>query len=135
MTLIRGLALAFVFLASAAFADTLTPVGTVSSPGNVLQVNVTLNDEGRPGYAVMRSGKPVISESRLGFLLTDAPRLERNFKAVLTGTRSIDETWEQPWGERRFVHNHFNELRVVFVEKTDLARQLIVVFRVYDDGL
>jgi alpha-glucosidase len=135
MTFIRCLVLAFVFLADFAFADTLTPVATISSPGHVLKVDVTLNEEGRPGYAVMRAGKPVISESRLGFLLTDAPKLERNFKARATATRSVDETWEQPWGERRFVHNHFNELRVTLVEKTPPERQLIVVFRVYDDGL
>ena len=47
----------------------------------------------------------------------------------------MDETWEQPWGERRYVRNHFNELRVHLTEKTALARSLDVVFRLYDDGL
>ena len=110
-------------------------VATVSSPGNVLTVSVSVNDEGRPGYAVTRSGRPVIVESRLGFLLTDAPKLERNFKSAGTQTRSVDENWEQPWGEWRYVRNHYNELRVQLVEKTALARSLTLVFRVYDDGL
>jgi len=124
-----------VFLATTAGAEPSATVATVSSPGNVLQVSVTLNDEGRPGYAVTRSGVPVIAESRLGFLLTDAPKLERNFKAGETTTRSVDERWEQPWGERRFVRNHYNELKVTLVEKPEPARRLTVVFRVYDDGL
>src|SRR5690349_15147275 len=133
---IRCFVLALALLASASLAYANTTVGTVSSPGGVLTVTVTLNDEGRPGYEVMRAGVPVITESRLGFLLTDAPKLERNFQAAgAPATRSVDETWEQPWGERRFVRNHFNELRVSLVEKTDLARRLDVVFRVYDDGL
>src|SRR5262245_61195764 len=121
--------------ASAAFAQAPTVVGSVDSPGHVLQVIVTLNGEGRPGYSVTRAGTPVIAESRLGFLLTDAPKLERNFKAAGTATRSVDERWEQPWGERRFVHNQYNELKVTLVESTELARKLEVVFRVYDDGL
>jgi alpha-glucosidase len=131
--LIRCLAL--MLIAGIAAADTSTPVGKVASPGGVLEVTATLNGEGRPGYTVSRKGKPVIEESRLGFLLTDGLRLERNFKAGDTSTRSIDETWEQPWGERRFVRNRCNELRVTFTERAGLARSFDVVFRVYDDGV
>jgi alpha-glucosidase len=123
-----------VSLVGAASAETVT-VATVSSPGNVLTATVTLNGEGRAGYTVSRSGVPVITESRLGFILGDAPKLERNFKAAGSATRSVDETWEQPWGERRYVRNRFNELRVSLIEKASLARRVDVVFRVYDDGL
>lgn len=110
-------------------------VASVESPGGTLAATVTLDRDGRPGYAIARHGRPVIAESRLGFLLTDAPKLERNFRLADTSTRSVDETWEQPWGERRFVHNRYNELRVRLMEKTSLARRLDVVFRVYDDGV
>ncbi|MGQ0834308.1 MAG: glycoside hydrolase family 97 protein [Gammaproteobacteria bacterium] len=133
--LIRCIGPALMLIASCAFAETATPVATVSSPGGTLKVTVTLNSEGRPGYSVTRSGAPVIAESRLGFLLTDAPKLERSFRAQSHVTRSVEETWEQPWGERRYVRNHFNELKVTLVETARLARRLIVVFRVYDDGL
>lgn len=132
--LIRCLALMIALIGGVAAADTLTPVGKVASPGGVLEVTATLNGEGRPGYTVARKGQPVIEESRLGFLLTDGPKLERNFKATGTSARSTDETWEQPWGERRFVRNHFNELRVTFTEQAGLARSFDVVFRVYDHG-
>jgi alpha-glucosidase len=110
-------------------------VATVASPGNILTVAVTINDEGRPGYAVSRSGKPVITESRLGFWLTDQPKLERNFRFTGKETRSADDTWEQPWGERRYVRNRFNELKVHLAESSSTARKLDVVFRVYDDGV
>lgn len=132
--LIRWIGFALVLFATAAGAANTT-IGTVASPGNVLQVIVTLDGDGRPGYAVNRAGAPVITESRLGFLLTDAPKLERNFKLGDSATRSADERWEQPWGERHFVRNHYNELSVTLVEKTEPARSLTVRFRVYDDGL
>jgi len=131
---IRCIGLALLLFATVAGAANTT-VGTVSSPGNVLQVTVTLNDEGRPGYAVSRRGVPVIDESRLGFWLTDAPKLERNFRLDGTTTGTFDERWEQPWGERHFVRNHYNELAVTLVEKVEPARKLTVRFRVYDDGL
>jgi alpha-glucosidase len=130
--LVRALASTLTLIAGVAWGET---VATVSSPGNVLTVAVSIDDDGRPAYAVSQSGVPVVAESRLGFLLTDAPKLERNFKASGSASRSVDETWEQPWGERRYVRNRFSELKVSLVEKTPLARRVDVVFRVYDDGL
>ena len=108
---------------------------SVSSPSGSLAVEVTVDNEGRPSYAVARQGKPLIEASRLGILLADVPKLERNFAIDSQSTRSSDETWEQPWGERRFVRNRFNELRVRLKEKTQAQRLLDVVFRVYDYGL
>ncbi|HYD38268.1 MAG TPA: glycoside hydrolase family 97 protein [Allosphingosinicella sp.] len=107
----------------------------VSSPEGVLAVTVDVNGEGRPEYSVSRLGRPVILPSRLGFILTDAPKLERNFEIAASERRSADETWEQPWGERRFVRNRYNELRVRLAEKAAPRRTLDVVFRVYDDGV
>src|SRR5512138_241657 len=110
-------------------------VATVSSPSGALVVSVTLDNEGRASYSVEREGKPLISPSRLGFLLADVPKLERNFVIDTQASRSSDETWEQPWGERKLVHNHFNELRVRLKERTGAHRMLDVVFRVYDYGM
>ncbi|MFM8711872.1 MAG: glycoside hydrolase family 97 N-terminal domain-containing protein, partial [Actinomycetota bacterium] len=63
-------------------------------------------------YRVDRKGQPVVGESRLGFILADAPKHERNFTFVDSRSRSVDDTWEQPWGERRFVRDRHNELRI-----------------------
>ena len=108
---------------------------TVSSPEGVLTVSVDVTPEGRPEYSVSRLGQPVIAPSRLGFLFTDAPKFERNFTVAEAGRRSADERWEQPWGERRFVRNRHNELRVRLTEKVAPGRSLDVVFRVFDDGV
>ncbi len=110
-------------------------VATQASPGAVLKVEVSIDNEGHALYTVERRGRPVIDASRLGFLLTDAQKLERNFALAAQATDSHDETWEQPWGERRYVRNHYNELRVTLQEKIAPRRKLDVVFRIYDDGL
>ena len=110
-------------------------IASVSSPSGTLKVEVTLSPEGRAGYKVSREGKPVISESRLGFLFTDAPEMLRNFAFAGQSTRSFDERWEQPWGEYRTIRNRYNELTVSFDEKNWDKRRMTVVFRVYDDGM
>ena len=123
-----------VLVLAAGFARAGT-VASVDSPDGVLRVSVTIDADGRPGYAVTRGGAPVIDESRLGFILSDSPKLERGFRLEGVERRSHDETWEQPWGERRFVRDRHNELRVRLVEKRAGGRQLHVVFRAFDDGV
>ena len=116
----------------AAFAET---VASVASPGDVVRVTVDIDGDGRPGYAVSRRGKPIINTSRLGFLFTDARKLERGFGYVSQAVRDEDGSWDQPWGEWKTIRNHFREMRVRFQEKTGRNRVMDVVFRVYDDGV
>lgn len=111
------------------------PVAEVASPSGTVVVRLALNGEGRASYEVTRQGTPLIAPSRLGFLLVDAPKLERNLRLTGQSTRSFDETWAQPWGEQRLIRNHYNELRATFTETNGLQRHFDVVFRVYDDGV
>jgi len=110
-------------------------VASVASPSGTLTVTVSLNGEGRVGYAVSRSNQPVIGESHLGFLFSDAPQMLRNFQLAGEQRRSFDDSWEQPWGEWRNVRNHFNELSLTFEEKSKLKRRMTIVFRLFDDGV
>jgi alpha-glucosidase len=110
-------------------------VAEYASPSGSIKVSVEINGEGSPGYKIIRNGKEIVGESRLGFILTDAPKIQRNMHFVAKSTRSSDSKWEQPWGEWKTVRNHFNELRVRLSEKGDKARMFDVVFRIYDDGV
>lgn len=129
------LALALLSTASGPAAQERPPSARVASPDGRIVVQVTTDGEGRPEYTVSRDGKPVIAPSRLGMMFADAPKLERNLAIVARRTRSHDGTWEQPWGERRLVRDHYNELTVTFAEQKAPGRRFDVVFRVHDDGL
>jgi len=128
----RATLLALLLAAGPTRAET---VASLDSPGGVLTVSVTIDADGRPGYAVSRGGRPVIEDSRLGFILSDRPKLERGFRLDGVERRDHDETWEQPWGERRFVRDRHWELRVRLVEKRAGGRRLDVAFRAFDDGV
>ena len=110
-------------------------VAQASSPDGRIVVQLELNGEGRLAYRVLRDGKPVIADSRLGFIFRNGRQLLRNLQIEKQAARSSDQTWEQPWGERRHVRDHYNELRATFVEKDHDKRRFDMVFRVFDDGV
>jgi len=125
-------ALLLMLFASTANAETRP---SVASPDGRLSASIALTGEGRIVYLVARGGKPIIAPSQMGFLLTDAPQLLRNFSIVDVARSTHDERWEQPWGEWKTVRNHYNEMRVRVRETSPLQRQLDIVFRVFDDGI
>jgi alpha-glucosidase len=109
-------------------------VATAHSPGKVLSVELLI-DEGRASYRVKRFGETLIAPSRLGFLLRNTEKLERNLELAAQSTSQHDATWEQPWGESRFVRDQHTALRVSLRENTKLRRHFDVEFRVFDDGI
>jgi alpha-glucosidase len=125
--------LMFAVLPSLTSAQQIT--ATVTSPDASLRVELGVDGEQRPFYSVTRKGEPLIAPSRLGFLFTNALRFERNIRIGQPAMRSSDTTWELPWGERRYVRDHFNELRAQLIETSGPKRRIDIVFRVFDDGL
>ncbi len=108
----------------------------VRSPDGRITVEMEVDGDGVPFYRVMRDGKELIAESDLGFLFTDAEPMRRNFAVVGEASTEVDTTWEQPWGERRFVRDRHNELLVTFQETRETSkRRLSVRMRVFDDGI
>ena len=126
------------FLASrpATALDVTQPVAAhVESPNHVLSVDVTTDPDGKLSYEVKRLGNEIIAPSRLGFILTNAYKLDRHFAISAADVTSHDDTWEQPWGERRYVRNNYTEMRVTAVQSNLDNRKLIIVFRLFDDGV
>jgi alpha-glucosidase len=119
----------------AATAWAQTVVASAASPDQALHVEVQIDGFGKLAYAVKRRGREVIGLSRLGFNLANAPKLDGGFSLKASRTQEHDDTWEQPWGERRYVRNHYRELRVEVEQKTKAGRALAIVFRIYDDGI
>ncbi|GAB3056776.1 glycoside hydrolase family 97 protein [Stenotrophomonas tumulicola] len=120
-------------MASPALLAAPLRTASVASPGNILSVTLEV-DGGTARYRVQRLGDTVVEDSKLGFELRDG-RLDRDFEIIETTRRSVDESWEQPWGERRLTRDHYNELTVALRQATAGQRRLDVVFRVYDDGV
>ena len=127
--------LLFAAASSLALATPLA-AAEVSSPDGRITVEVNVDGDGVPFYRVERDGKELIAESDMGFLFTDQEPMRRNFVITGESTSTADSTWEQPWGERRFVRDSHNELFVTLQETRETAnRTLSVRMRVFDDGI
>ncbi len=118
--------------ANPALADV---VAQAQSPGKTVAVAVSIDNDGRPSYAVTYKGKALLASSALGFLFTDAPKLDRSFKLVDAATSASDSTWTQPFGEWTTIRDNHTELRVRLREAKNLAREMTVTFRLFDDGV
>ena len=134
MTVLTRLALWLAALTIALPAAAQTSVRAASPDGSVV-VELAFDGDGRPGYTVSRKGKPILARSRLGFLFTDAPKIDRSIAITGQETRDFDQTWQQPWGEWSSVRNHYRELQVHLKESKGLGRVFTVTFRIYDDGV
>ncbi len=128
------LILSVLFLNSCAKLGCNTNINITSPSGNTM-VEFILSNSGEPAYTVKYFNKVIIDTSFLGFKLKDAPPIKGGFKILSSETDSLDETWEQPWGEQRLVQNHYHELTVHLQEKNANQRQMNIVFRVFDDGI
>ena len=112
-----------------------TATATASSPDGSIAVKVETDNDGRTLYSVTRKGKVLIAPSRLGFLLTESEAMVRGFAVAGSETAKGDETWQQPWGERTNVRNHYNELFVRMEQPSGLKRRMNVRFRLFDNGI
>ena len=129
---------------------------TIKSPDGNLEMTFTLSEDGTPLYALKHGGKDVVLDSRLGYMLRgdlygntpenymqesyDPVDFCSGFAVVNTATTSFDQTWEPVWGEESQIRNHYNELAVTLEKKNFKGKkgadvQMVVRFRLYDDGL
>jgi glucan 1,4-alpha-glucosidase len=107
----------------------------IYSPDSNIEVNFLFTNAGQPGYLVKYKNEIVIDESFFGFSFRDLAPLKEGLLLENISTSTFDETWEMPWGEKRLVRNHYNEMVIALAEKEGLQRKLNIYFKVYDDGL
>lgn len=130
-----------IFLAMLAL-PTMLMAQTVKSPNGDVEVKFAL-DGGKPTYEMSYKQKAVVKPSRLGLELAKDKHASKGknetdlmdgFTIADTKTSSFDETWKPVWGETATIRNHYNELAVTLNQPSS-QRNIIIRFRVYDDGM
>ena len=107
----------------------------LKSPDGKFTMTFLLQGDGTPTYSLTYKGKIVVKQSRLGLeLKKDKKSLLNDFTTVNIKTSSFDETWTPVWGEVAQIRSHYNEMGVTLNQK-ESNRQLIIRFRLFDDGL
>lgn len=105
------------------------------SPQGRLKIELTLDDEGRPWYELLKDGVPLLRKSELGFVLRDALPLDSDFSVVRVEHMQGDEEWTPCWGENSTVYNRYNGLNILLEQNDAQHRRLWIDFRAFDDGV
>lgn len=115
---------------------------TVTSPNGNVALSFSLV-EGRPTYELKFKQREVVKPSHLGLELDKNKHASKKKKETDlmdgfvikdTKTSTFDETWKPVWGESSTIRNHYNELAVELNQPAS-KRNIIIRFRVYDDGM
>ena len=107
----------------------------IKSPSKNNELAFDLTKSGQPQYRFSSNGKSVIEPSLMGFEFEGLKKMTEGFKVVTTEEKSVNENWEQPWGEFKKVKDNHNELIVHLKEEKGEQRLVDIIFRVFDDGL
>jgi alpha-glucosidase len=114
----------------------------VTSPDGKLTVSFELKANPQPHlpgerayYRVSYAGNPVLVDSPLGLDFKGGSPLDHDFEIVGTDRQSRNDTWTNPFGARRDVSDHYNELRVMLRERQAPGRRLDLIFRAYNEGI
>ena len=105
----------------------------VSSPDGKLQITVNDNDQVIT-YQVKFDGKDVVLPSKLGLLFNHRKGFNQPLSISSVDKSAQDNTWIQPWGERKQVRDHHNELALSFKTAQQHTLPISVRFRIFDDG-
>lgn len=107
----------------------------LKSPNGNFKMIFALENDGTPTYKLFMKNKEIIKKSKLGLeLQKDKKSLLNDFKLVNEVRNTFDETWKTVWGEETEIRNHYNEL-VLTLKQNETERQVIIRFRLFNDGL
>lgn len=107
----------------------------VASPDGRIVLELGAGKDGTPIYNVRYRGESVVGQSRLGLRFASNTALDVHLRIAGTSRASQDTTWEQPWGERHYVRDHYNELLVRFESTDGRNRRVNVRVRIHNDGV
>ena len=120
-------ALSGLVLTNTAHAKTVN----VTSPDSHIDISLS-DDNGRPEYQIHFNGKPVISPSKLGLVFVQLGELGSEFTIKNVTRNSVDQTWQQPWGERENIRDHYNSIVATLSNgKLDFD----IEFKAFNDGI
>ncbi len=104
----------------------------VSSPDGTLQVRFSLDEQGRPHYAVDKNARPVILPSPLGLVRSDYSFAEQLTLADTSPVQKVQDRYIMPHGKRRECIYQAN--RRVFTLTNPAGQTMQLIFQVSNDG-
>ena len=105
----------------------------IASPSGELAM--TVSDDGGLNVRVEVAGQVVLTKSRLGLEFKDGISLGPNAVTVKAETSRHDGQWENRFGQRRLVPDHWRQLYLTLAERGEPKRTFGLIVRAYDNGV
>jgi glucan 1,4-alpha-glucosidase len=125
---------AFSFFLLLMLTGSMVIAQSITSPDGQLQLQFSIKDS-VPYYQLNYKGAAVIKPSKLGLSTVDVPSFLSGFAQKDQKTSSFNESWHPVMGEFKTIVNNYNELEVTLAQPRVDNRQLVLRFRVFNDGL
>ena len=116
-------------------AISLLQAQSIQSPNGKLRLQFSLSNTGEPQYQLDLGKKAVLKTSKLGIQCKDEASFDKGFAILKVDSTTFDQTWAPVWGESNRIRNHYRELRITLEQKTPASRQMVLCFRLFNDGL
>lgn len=124
---------ALVIAGITAITSTSATAQTVSLASPDKQIMIELSDDNQgPEYRVKFHGQAVINDSKLGLVFQSIGEFGQGFNIETIEQTSHDERWQQPWGEREWIRDHHNRLKV---KLSNAKYHFYLEFKAFDDGI
>jgi len=100
----------------------------IESPDGKVGIDFVMQADGAPAYKIEYLGKPVLTESRLGF----EPDFTNRFQLTKSFLDSHQGNWTTRFAERQTIPDNYRELNVDLEHKS--GRRVRITFRAYNEG-
>ncbi len=124
----------FVVISLSCFNCSVQEKSQISSPDGDIVMEFWL-EKGSPFYSASYKDKEIVSPSALGIVLENNDTISAKLNVIDTKCESVDETWEQVWGQQHVVRNNYNGEKFTLAKKEGSNRIIEIEFRVFNDGI
>ncbi len=104
---------------------------SLNSPDGKIKLEFLLKN-GSPYYKINKNNKQVIEKSKLGIILKEEKKLDRNFKLISSIKKSHNSIWKPLFGEHKKILSKYNQLNITLGQGNS---KLKITFRLFNDGI
>jgi alpha-glucosidase len=113
--------------------QSLAGIFKLQSPDRKITLEI-LEENGEIRYSVKKNGTVIVEPSKLGMMIRDTADMSKDLSILNVIKSKKNERWEQPWGQKRFVLDHYEQISL-HTEHAFSKIKMHIEFRVYNDGV
>lgn len=106
----------------------------ISSPNNQIILEAGLQN-GLATYTVAFNGKPIVVPSSLTVGIKGIMAINDKYTITSIDSSATDETWEQVWGENKYVRNNYKQLTLHCQSIAAKPITWNIIFKIYNEGV